>query len=142
MERIHERVILDGAHNPDAIKRFVETVRLTNQDKPIILLYGSSQDKDYENIIKYICNNLKLKKVYITQSSDERGLKPEIIGKVFDINMKDKSACIISDKDIRTSFKEAFYEAVHEDTMLYCVGSLYLVGSIEELTFQNRRNIQ
>ena len=90
MERIHERVILDGAHNLDAIKRFVETVKLTNQDKPIILLYGSSQDKDYENIIKYICDNLKLKKVYITQSSGERGLKPEIIGKIFDRNMKDK----------------------------------------------------
>lgn len=133
MERIHERVILDGAHNLDAIKRFVETVKLTNQDKPIILLYGSSQDKDYENIIKYICDNLKLKKVYITQSSDERGLKPEIIGKIFDINIKDKSICHISDENIETSFKEAFYEAVREDTMLYCVGSLYLVGSIEEL---------
>ncbi|MDE5872714.1 MAG: bifunctional folylpolyglutamate synthase/dihydrofolate synthase, partial [Lachnospiraceae bacterium] len=133
MERIHERVILDGAHNLDAIKRFVETVKLTNKDKPIILLYGSSDDKDYENIIKYICNNLKLKKVYITQSSNDRGLKPEIIGKIFDVNMKDKSACYISDKDIKTSFKEAFYEAVREDTMLYCVGSLYLVGSIEEL---------
>ena len=61
-------------------------------------------------------------------------MKPEIIGKIFDINTKDKGACnIISDKDIKTSFKEAFYEAVREDTMLYCVGSLYLVGSIEEL---------
>lgn len=133
MERIHERVILDGAHNLDAIKRFVETVKLTNEDKPIILLYGSSQDKDYENIIKYICDNLKLKKVYITQSSGERGLNPEIIGKIFDRNMKDKSVCHISDENIETSFKAAFYEAVREDTMLYCVGSLYLVGSIEEL---------
>ncbi|MCM1083155.1 MAG: Mur ligase family protein [Clostridium sp.] len=140
MERIHERVILDGAHNLDAIKRFVETVRLTNQDKPIILLYGSSDDKDYENIINYICNNLNLKKVYITQSSNERGLQTEIIGKIFDRNLKDKGVCISSDRDIKTSFQEALYEAVHEDTMLYCVGSLYLVGGIKE--FNNRRNIQ
>ncbi len=137
MERIDDHVILDGAHNLDAIIKFAKGVKQISKDKEIILLYASSSDKDYEQIIKYMCSNLKLKKVYITQIESDRKTEPQKIKKIFDMYKKD--ICIISrDNDIKADFKAAFCEAQRENKMLYCVGSLYLVGSIKSIWISDR----
>jgi dihydrofolate synthase / folylpolyglutamate synthase len=44
-------VVIDGAHNGDSMRRLVESLRLTFPDRPVVLVFGSSRDKDLARMI-------------------------------------------------------------------------------------------
>lgn len=137
MEQIHDNIILDGAHNPNAIERFVECVKLGHGNSGIRLLFAVSDDKDYEPMIDTLCSELKLIEVYVTSLDSDRGISADYIAGLFKMYLAKSSEHgeykVMSDDDIRQIFLQGAESAIAADDMLYCVGSLYLIGSIKEI---------
>lgn len=140
MERIHPNIILDGAHNLDAVMRFTQGVRALCGNKGICLLFAVAGDKDYRPMIKHICRELRLKRVFVTSLNSKRGISAEYIADIFKtyINEPDCSegsisskGLVISNDDTAAAFRAAYNTVKNTDDILFCVGSLYLVGDIK-----------
>lgn len=126
METVLPGVIVDGAHNEDGIRRFVETARRF-EDRDITLLFSAVVEKDYPAMIARICRELRFSKVVTTQIDGARVVPAEELADLFR-----KNGCLnVMAKD---KVEEAFDEAYEEkgDGLLFCVGSLYLVGRIKD----------
>lgn len=139
MEWLAENVIVDGAHNDDAIKRFIECVKQITEDKSIMLLFAVSGDKDYKHMIKQLCDELILDEVGVTTlNSDRTADKEELLElfKEYGVKTTDdekKELLVTSYSNIQDAFKICYQNAHKKEKKLFCVGSLYLVGSIKEL---------
>jgi len=138
MEQINTNVVLDGAHNIDAIKRFIECVNESYSYKTKInLLFAVAGDKDYEPMIEMLCQELPLSKVYVTSINSNRGISSDYIGALFKFYLgrykEQGTYSVDSDDDIKGIYEQAYSTVRYTDDMLFCVGSLYLIGSIKEM---------
>ena len=120
METILPGVIVDGAHNEDGVRRFVETAERFQDEYPLTLLFSAVNDKDYQDMIHTICQKIRFRKVVTTEVGGYREVPSAELAEIFR-----KEGC----KDVANSdsIQEAFYmarEAKGEDGMLFCVGSL------------------
>ena len=128
METILPGVILDGAHNDSGVEEFVKTARRFQKDTKVTLLFSCVKEKDYEGMIRTICENLDLSCVVVTYIESERLVPADELAFLFMKYTKQKVTAI-------ASIPEAFDEALREkgDGILFCVGSLYLAGSIKSM---------
>jgi dihydrofolate synthase/folylpolyglutamate synthase len=127
METILPGVIVDGAHNEDGVARFVETAAYFQTEYPITLLFSAVSDKDYAHMIQEICRNLNLKAVVTTEVGGSRAEPAGILAEVFRENGCE-TVCAIP--DVEKAFEKAC--SVREEGLLFCAGSLYLVGEIKD----------
>ena len=130
MEEILPGVYIDGAHNENAVERFVETVKR----RPVhggrtVILFSAVKEKEYEKMIAELCQNLSVDSYVITTVESTRkvdaGELARIVRKYTD-----------SEVTVREQLEEAWAEMMKqkgEDGIAYCLGSLYLVGMIKEL---------
>ncbi|WP_461811906.1 bifunctional folylpolyglutamate synthase/dihydrofolate synthase [Faecalimonas sp.] len=128
MEEIKPNVIVDGAHNIGAIEAFVKSIKQMKNTKNIIL-FSSVSDKDYENMIQYLCLHMKAESYIITEIPDARGETPERLAEVF---RKYTKVEVIVEPDLSKALSCAMQKK-GEDGKVYCLGSLYLVGKLKEL---------
>ncbi|MBR4580465.1 MAG: bifunctional folylpolyglutamate synthase/dihydrofolate synthase [Lachnospiraceae bacterium] len=136
MEFLTDDIVIDGAHNEDAAKRFAESLKVllkSGKWKHLSLLFAVSSDKDYEEIIRVICENLDLKDVFVAELSTARKTASQTVGNLFQ-NYRPAGEywdtyCF---GDVRSAWNTAVGER-EEGTLLAVVGSLYLVGEIKEL---------
>ena len=137
MEQIHDNIILDGAHNPNAINRFIESAKLGHGTRGIKLLFAVAGDKDYEVMIESLCSELPISEVYVTSLDSNRGISSEYIAALFKMYLSKSTEHddykVISSDDIRQIFLQGTESAIADGDILYCVGSLYLIGSIKEI---------
>lgn len=134
MEELDAHLIIDGAHNLDAIVPFVKSVKVRRGSKRgVNILFAVADDKNYKDMIEYMCDNLNLSQVYITSIESDRRVSPEHIAGLFgDCLGEDSTTELFYDCDLRKIFSKAYIRAKENDDVLYCVGSLYLIGSIKE----------
>jgi dihydrofolate synthase/folylpolyglutamate synthase len=128
METVLPGVIIDGAHNEAGVQEFVKTARRLEADYPVTLLFAAVGDKDYRHMIEAICRELRLSRVIVTEVGGYRSVDAEKPAELFrSFGMKNVTAC--------PHVEEAFDMALKEkqDGILFCVGSLYLVGSIKKI---------
>ena len=135
MEEIEKDIIIDGAHNEPAMLEFMENVlniaRIRN--KKIKILISLVKDKEMEKIFNILVSGMDVKKYYLTSINSYR---TNIIRDLYN------SLNILLEKNKRqaeigcyNNSKEAFYKAKEEkndDEILFCTGSLYLIGEILE----------
>lgn len=126
METVLPGVIVDGAHNDDGVRRFVETAKRF-EDKDITLLFSAVVEKDYPAMIRRICQNLRFSKVVTTQIDGARVVPAQELAELF---KKNGCANVTAKEKIWEAFDEAYEEK--GDGLLFCVGSLYLVGEIKD----------
>lgn len=128
METILPGVILDGAHNDSGVEEFVKTARRFQKDTKVTLLFSCVKEKDYEGMIRTICENLDLSCVVVTEIESDRLVPADELAFLFRKYTKQKVTAV-------ASIPEAFDEALREkgDGILFCVGSLYLAGSIKSM---------
>ena len=126
METVLPGVIVDGAHNDDGIRRFVETAKRF-EDKEITLLFSAVVEKDYPAMIHRICSELHFSKVVTTQIDGARVVPAE---KLADLFRKNGCRNVTAKDKIGEAFDEAYEEK--GSGLLFCVGSLYLVGAIKD----------
>ncbi|MCD8197559.1 MAG: bifunctional folylpolyglutamate synthase/dihydrofolate synthase [Lachnospiraceae bacterium] len=128
METVLPGVILDGAHNDSGVEEFVKTAGRLGADTEVSLLFSCVKEKDYEGMIREICEGIAFRSVIVTEVESNRKVSAAELGKLFRK---------YSDRPVQEypSVQEAFERALggRGDGILFCVGSLYLVGSLKRL---------
>ena len=124
MEEVSNGIYVDGAQNISAVKGFTDTVKSLGRDN--IILFSAVDDKDYESMIKYLCENLRSDLYVITKIEDLRGEGTDILKNTFE-RYTDKP--VVVKEDIDSAFK--YIESVRNNRNVYCLGSLYLAGMIK-----------
>ena len=126
MEEILPGVYADGAHNPDGIRRFAETVNAMG--KTSSLVFSASGDKEYAEMAQILCSKVRWKKIFIAHMENKRGAEAEALAEAF----RSRAACPV---EICRSVPEAFLRGIGErqkDEILFYAGSLYSAGEIKE----------
>lgn len=128
MEEIFPGVIIDGAHNIAAVEAFANSIEQRDGRKCVIL-FSAVRDKKYKEMIECLCRKVKADAYIITEIKDVRGIEAEAIAEVFRQYTETE---VLVEKEIQSAFWKAL-ERRGSDGRLYCLGSLYLVGMLEEL---------
>ncbi len=134
LEYIKRNIILDGAHNEDAVKALIISVNeICKRDgfKNVSLFFAVSSDKDYNSIIKLLVDGLDIEDVYVSELSSSR---KEDAGTVMELFQKylpaQKHFDVVESKNMKRLWEIATGE-LESDTLLLVVGSLYMVGEIK-----------
>lgn len=136
MEEIQPGVFIDGAHNVGAVEEFAKSVQHTVKsveqasDGRTIILFSAVRDKSYERMAECLCKKVNADAYIITQIQDTRGEDVHELARVFRQYTK---AEVLAEGDLGQAFQKAL-KMKGKEGRLYCLGSLYLVGMIKELT--------
>lgn len=128
METVLPGVILDGAHNDSGVEEFVKTAKKFQKDTKVTLLFSCVKEKDYEGMIRTICENIAFDGVVVTEVDSDRRVKAEELSQIF---RKYTRQPVWEYPSIPEAFEAALKR--REDGILFCVGSLYLVGSLKSI---------
>lgn len=124
MQEAAPHIYIDGAHNEEAIEAFCKTLEELFHQERKILLFAVSKDKDYESMIKRLCQ-ISFEEIVIVRYEGDRAAD---IAAVEDAFRRFSGSKITTYDDIRAGFT---YARSHVDEQyLFCVGSLYLAGDL------------
>ena len=128
METVLPGVILDGAHNDSGVEEFVKTAGNFQQNTKVTILFSCVKEKDYEGMIRTICEHLAFDSVVVTEVDSDRLVPAEELARLFRKYTGQEVVGI-------PSIPEAFDAALERkgDGILFCVGSLYLAGSLKRI---------
>lgn len=129
METVLPGVIVDGAHNEDGVAKFVETAAHFQEEYPLTLLFSAVDDKDYPDMIHTICEKIHFRNVVVTQVG---GYRMVPAGKLAELFRKEGYEQAAAYEEIPEALDHA-QKLRGEDGLLFCVGSLYLVGEIKSV---------
>lgn len=127
MEEVLPDFFVDGAHNPDGIRAFLESVAADGWEGRRRLLFGACADKSVERITEMIAGAglfdlITVTAIHNERSSDAAGLAGLFqegrakVDRVFE-DAEEAFSYLMCQKDARTR--------------IYCAGSLYLAGEME-----------
>lgn len=110
-------VVLDGAHNEEAIVETVKEIEKLFPNKEIVFVYSGMKDKNWKKIV----NLLRHKgDVIFTKIPVSRGLDREDF-KEFDFPFEE---------NVKTAVEMAKIKALKENKIVVILGSLYLAGEV------------
>jgi dihydrofolate synthase/folylpolyglutamate synthase len=113
-------VFLDGAHNPDGIRKLMEYVgRLTY--KKLILVFGCSYNKEYRRMIPAAAKKADM--VFVSETKLARPLDAVKLKDEFGRRMK----AVYLERDVGSAVRKALSKAGEGDVVLI-TGSLYVAG--------------
>jgi dihydrofolate synthase/folylpolyglutamate synthase len=119
-------IIIDSAHNQDSALR----LRLAMDDylngKPIVLLFGSSEDKDVRGMFTHLLPCAKT--LVATRSTHPRAMEPGILVEL--ANQFGKHA--IETLTVEEGLSEAIKSA-GKDAVIMVTGSIFVVAAVREL---------
>lgn len=127
MEELMPEVYVDGAHNEDGIRAFLETAK-SMKDRRQILMFSAVADKAYDVMIKEICESQAFDEyVVCTVEYTNRAMPAEVFLETFK-KYTDKPVYL------EETAEEAFRKVMKlkkTDDRVFIAGSLYLVGEIK-----------
>ena len=134
MEEVQPDVFIDGAHNISAVERFAESVKKNSTGQGTILLFSAVQDKDYEQMIAYLCRQVDAEIYLVTQIQDKRAEARGILTETF---RRFTDRPVLEMETIADAWE--YIMKNQKGRRVYCLGSLYLVGMIKELMEQSKK---
>lgn len=134
MEEVQPDVFIDGAHNISAVERFAESVKKNSTGQGTILLFSAVQDKDYEQMIAYLCRQVDAEIYLVTQIQDKRAEARGILAETF---RRFTDRPVLEMETIADAWE--YIMKNQNGRRVYCMGSLYLVGMIKELMEQSKK---
>ncbi len=140
MERIRPHLVIDGAHNPGAVKAFTESVKAlsANGETDSVILFSAVNDKNYEQMIQYLCKNLNVRAYVVTEVEGARKVPAKELARLF---AKFTEKEVIGKENLKDALCEA--EARRRgDGDVYCLGSLYLAGMIKAVMEDKSVNLE
>lgn len=135
METVLPGVVLDGAHNADGVREFIRTVQDIQAHRPVSLLFSAVVEKEHEKMIRTICESISPVSIVVTQVGGSRVVEAEALAEEF---RKYTKAEVIARDDVAEAFETAL--ALRGDSMLFCAGSLYLVGELKAILAKRGKN--
>lgn len=132
MEQIRPGVYLDGAHNEDGIRAFLEAAGMIKEQKRperTLLVFAVAADKDYRNMLLKIGRELKPDLCILTRMDVARALSVEELL---------KTALEVFPPQVETRCFGTAGEAIDAllkektgDDLAFIAGSLYLAGEVK-----------
>jgi len=126
-------IIIDSAHNQDSALR----LRLAMDDylngKPIILLFGSSEDKDVRGMFSHLLPRVRT--LVATRSTHPRAMEPKLLVEL--ANQFGKHA--IETQSIEEGLAEAIKQA-GKDAAIMVTGSIFVAAGVRDLMQKPTRN--
>jgi dihydrofolate synthase / folylpolyglutamate synthase len=118
------RIVLDGAHNPDAAEKIRRYLENFLQPRQIVMVFGAMRDKAIEEMARKLFPSIK--KIILTRVEYERSATPlEILNLLPEY--EDSARMTGSVREALIMAKEL---ASDEDTIVI-VGSLFLIGEVK-----------
>lgn len=128
MEEAAPHLILDGAHNPGAVRAFAESVRALDGKESCVIVFSAVADKKYEQMIECLCRDVDAKAYVTAEVEDVRRVPAEELAQIF---RKYTDKPVVWKKDTKEALSAA--EALRDgEGDIYCLGSLYLAGMIKK----------
>ncbi len=127
MEEVLPEVFIDGAHNIDGIRAFIETVEADTWEGKRHLLFSVVKDKDYSQMVAAIMESNLFDKISIAGMQGARAMATKELKIIFEQYTKENV-------DVYDETKEAYNRVILErdaGERIYVAGSLYLVGEIK-----------
>ncbi len=135
MEEVLGDIFLDGAHNENGIRAFLDSVEKVQSSKKT-LLFAVVSDKDYKAMITDIVARDVFDEIVITGLENSRALSvQEILHNFYECGRKE----IVVIDDVEQAFN-SLYMKKGEGEQIYVAGSLYLVGRIKEIIGRNQND--
>lgn len=129
MQEVRKNVFLDGAHNPDGIRVFLESAaEICRKDGNLhpLLLFSMVRDKDYRESVRLLCEQMEWDYVIVSHIPSERGLAPETLLSEF---RKYRATDTQAEPDCRKALQK-LSAMQKEGQKLFCTGSLYFIGEL------------
>lgn len=126
MQQVTKGVYFDGAHNVDGIAHFLETVHAIGGKHPI-LLFSMVKEKDYVKAIEELCQDINWDTIIVSRIQDSRALEPKLMAEEFQRHQEG----VVIVEDSKAAYQYAL-DRRKENQVLFCAGSLYLIGELEE----------
>lgn len=127
MEEVEREFYVDGAHNADGIRAFLETVEKDGWQGKRHLLLSVVKDKEYDRMIGEIAESGLFDSVSIAQMAGTRALQAEEIAGIWK-QYTETAPTVYPTVDKAVS---ALRKAQQSQERIYAAGSLYLVGEIK-----------
>ena len=128
MEEVLPEVYVDGAHNDDGIRAFLDTVKEDGCTEGRRLLFGVAADKDCRHMIQRVITSGLFDRIAFTHMRTARSASLEEL-KGFLAAYPEDRFTMYTEAD--TALREQL-GAKRPGERLYIAGSLYLVGEIKE----------
>lgn len=128
MEEVLPGVYVDGAHNEDGIRAFLDTVKEDGCKDSRFLLFSVVQDKDYGQMIEQVARSGLFQGIAIAHMRTARAASLVSLEEI----LKRYPSCHYK---LYTKVDAALQELMRdkkEEERIYIAGSLYLVGEIKE----------
>lgn len=125
MECLGDNIYADGAHNPDGVRAFVESVRLDGCSYRALII-GIARDKDVPRMVDEIASSHLFDRVVTVPFPSPRAMDPDALCRVF----AGRGITAIA----RGSARQAL-DTMHASSYdrVYVAGSLYLVGHVMQI---------
>lgn len=119
-------LVIDGAHNPYSVERMVTSIRKCFKYKRVLVIFGSSRDKDIEGMARSLSTSFA-DEVILVRSSHPRAAGTDYLASIFsNANMKYEAV---------ENASEALGAALHKaeaDDLILATGSLFAAADIEK----------
>ena len=134
MEQVMPGVFLDGAHNEDGIRAFasaasriVKRERELGKGRTVYLLLATSSDKEHASMTRLLCENLPFDVLFVTQVAYGRRLESSIL---------EREASGLTERPVEVydtvgGALEELLKRRSPGDLIFCAGSLYLIGEIK-----------
>ena len=118
-EKVHEKpeIILDGAHNPNGMEAFLDTVQSLYENKKKHLIFAGFRDKELVKMLKMALPYFNT--VSVTSFENPRAEKAE--------NLME---CLPSNMVRLGNWKQIIKEIKHQDDIYFFAGSLAFIGLV------------
>lgn len=129
MEEVLPEFFVDGAHNEDGIRAFLDTVRADGRQGRRSLLFSAVADKDFGHMLKQLGESGLFERIAAARMRTGRAAQLSKLKEELQEAFGDRYA-------LYDSTEEAFRELLSKRApgeRIYAAGSLYLVGEIKEL---------
>jgi len=114
---------IDGGHNPDGIRSFVETFKAIYPDRKAMVIFGVMKDKDYETMLKELA---PITKHFIAITPDTpRALDAKSAAKIMSKYCKNVEFSDTIEEAVEKTLSEA-----KDDDIIAALGSLSYIGNI------------
>ncbi len=137
MEEILPGVFLDGAHNEDGIRAFLEAVPVAAANRRRHLLFSAVKDKELPAIIGSLARGGPWESVTVTEIGGHRNMPAAALAEIF---TEQGVPCAAAIPSVRDAFRAVLKQAgLHTDgsgsggDVVFICGSLYLAAGIREL---------
>ena len=126
-------VIIDGAHNPDAIEALIETFKsycVLKKFKRTLIIFGCMKDKNHSHMIKLLADGLGDSDFMTASVADGRAEEPEVLRETFE-----SCGCTCT---AAGSAREAYESAISQGyECILVTGSIYLAGEMRIIQRNN-----